>query len=156
MLTGLLIHCFLSINWSFGLNERQRGHLKPFGNHREPEIVTDELLFVPDPTQFWEQYVSKNRPVVFREAAKHSRWFLLAGFTVNISEYAKNVCYFLACCSCEIRRELKAATSATATKKSLENKYLGNGDYFVIIASSSHDLLLTEHAANGLVEAQLK
>ena len=73
MLTGLLIHCFLLINLSFGLNENQRGHLKPFGNHREPEIVTDELLFVPDPTQFWEQYVSKNRPVVFREAAKHSR-----------------------------------------------------------------------------------
>ena len=28
--------------------------------------------------------------------------------------------------------------------------------YFVIIASSSHPLLLTEHAANGLVEALLK
>ena len=30
------------------------------------------------------------------------------------------------------------------------------GDYYVIIASSSHPLLLTEHAANGLVEAPLK
>ena len=39
---------------------------------------------------------------------------------------------------------------------SLENKYLGNGDYFVIIASSSYLLLLTEHVANGLVEAPLK
>ena len=29
------------------------------------------------------------------------------------------------------------------------NKELGNGDYFVIIASSSDPLLLTEHAANG-------
>ena len=48
------------------------------------------------------------------------------------------------------------ATTATATKASLENKHLGNGDYFVIIASSSHPLLLTEHAANGLVVAQLK
>ena len=44
---------------------------------------------------------------------------------------------------------------ATASKMSLENKHLGNGDYFVIIAYSSH-LLLTEHAANGLVEAPLK
>ena len=43
-----------------------------------------------------------------------------------------------------------------ATKTSLENKHLGNGDYFVIIASSSHLLFLTEHAANGLVEAPLK
>ncbi|KAK2547733.1 Bifunctional peptidase and arginyl-hydroxylase JMJD5 [Acropora cervicornis] len=87
MLTGLLIHCFLSINWSFGLNEHLRGHLKPFGNHREPEIVTDELLFVPDPTQFWEQYVSKNRPVVFREAAKHSRAFELWTEEYLIEQY---------------------------------------------------------------------
>ena len=45
---------------------------------------------------------------------------------------------------------------ATATKTSLENKHLGNGDYFVIVASSSHSSLLTEHPANGLVEAPLK
>ena len=37
------------------------------------------------------------------------------------------------------------------------NKHLGNSDYFVIIASSWHRLLLTENAANGLqVEAWLK
>ena len=47
-------------------------------------------------------------------------------------------------------------TTATATKMSLENKHLGNGDYFVNIASSSHPLLLTEHAANRLVTALLK
>ena len=35
---------------------------------------------------------------------------------------------------------------------SLENKYLGNGDYFVIRASSSHLLLLTEYAANKLAD----
>ena len=45
----------------------------------------------------------------------------------------------------------QAATKATATKTSLENKHLGNGDYFVIIAFSSHPLLFTEHAANGLI-----
>ena len=42
-----------------------------------------------------------------------------------------------------------------ATKTSLENKHLGNGDYFVIIASSSHPLELTGHAANGPVEGPL-
>ena len=31
-----------------------------------------------------------------------------------------------------------------ATKTSLENSHLRNGDYFAIIASSSHSLLLTE------------
>ena len=36
------------------------------------------------------------------------------------------------------------------TKMSLENKYLVNGDYFVIIASSLPPLLFTEHAANWL------
>ena len=40
------------------------------------------------------------------------------------------------------------------TKTPLEIKHFGNGDYFVIIASYSHLLLLTEYAANGLVEAQ--
>ena len=41
-------------------------------------------------------------------------------------------------------------------KNLLEDKHLEKGDYFVIIASCSHPLLLTEHAANWLVEAPLK
>ena len=49
-----------------------------------------------------------------------------------------------------------AKTTTTAAKTSLENKHLGNGDYFQIIASSSHPILLTGHAANGQVEAPLK
>ena len=47
-------------------------------------------------------------------------------------------------------------TMATAMKMSIENTHLGNGDYFVIIGSSSHPLLLTEHAPNRLVEMPLK
>ena len=39
---------------------------------------------------------------------------------------------------------------------SLENKHLKNGNCFVIIVSSPHPLLLTEHAKNGLVKAPLK
>ena len=46
--------------------------------------------------------------------------------------------------------------TATAAKTSLENKHLGNGYYFKIIASSSHPILLIEHATNGRVEAPLK
>ena len=41
-------------------------------------------------------------------------------------------------------------------RMSLQNKHLGNGDYFGIIASSSHPMLLKEHAATGLVQAPLK
>ena len=47
----------------------------------------------------------------------------------------------------------EAATTAT---KSYLKERLGNGDDFMISASSWHPLLLTEHAANGLVEAPLK
>ena len=45
---------------------------------------------------------------------------------------------------------------AKTTKTSLENEHLGNVDHFVIITSSSDPLLLTEHAANGLLEGSLK
>ena len=46
----------------------------------------------------------------------------------------------------------------TAAKEmNKNNKHLGNGDYFAIIHdSSSHPLLVTEHAANGVAEAPLK
>ena len=46
--------------------------------------------------------------------------------------------------------------ATTATKTSLENKHLRNGDYWGSIASSSHSLLLTEHAVKGPVEVPLK
>lgn len=49
------------------------GHLKKFGQHREPDVITEELYAVPHPSEFWKTYVSQNRPVVFRGAAKHSR-----------------------------------------------------------------------------------
>ena len=49
-----------------------------------------------------------------------------------------------------------AMMTGTATKTSLENKHLGNSEYFVIITSSSHPLSLIEHAANRLIEAPLK
>lgn len=55
------------------LDEVPVGHLKPFGQHRKPDVVTQEIIAVPHPAEFWETYVSKNKPVVFRGAAIHSR-----------------------------------------------------------------------------------
>ena len=49
---------------------------------------------------------------------------------------------------CQNEKNARAARAARA--------HLGNGGYFVIIASSSYPLLLTENAANELVEAPLK
>ena len=46
--------------------------------------------------------------------------------------------------------------TATAAKTLLQNKHLRIGDYFMIIASSSHPLLSTKHAVNELVGAPLK
>ena len=48
-----------------------------------------------------------------------------------------------------IPRGIRSMTTARATKTSLENKHLGNGDYFAIIASSWHPLLLSQDAVNG-------
>ena len=53
--------------------------------------------------------------------------------------------------------ELKQQRRQIQLKRHLKiNINMGNVDYFVIIASSSHPLMLTEHSANGLVEAPLK
>ena len=64
------------------------GHQKPFGAHRQPDVVTEELQTVPHPIAFWEEYVSKNRPVVLRGAAKHSRYNYIRVylFSCNVSK----------------------------------------------------------------------
>ena len=54
-------------------------------------------------------------------------------------------------------RELKQQQRQRQRKRHLKiNIWEMVTSYVVIIASSSHPLLLTEHAANGLVEAPLK
>ena len=55
-----------------------------------------------------------------------------------------------------LQPDIIGSSSSNDGNEPLENRHLGNDDYFVIISSSSHPLLLTEHAANGLVEAPLK
>lgn len=42
-----------------------RGHLKPFGSHRPPEIV-EELPFMISPEDFYMKYVVKHKPVVIK------------------------------------------------------------------------------------------
>lgn len=49
------------------------GHLKPLGHQQPPDVVTEELHTVPQPQEFWENYVRVNKPVLFRGAAKNSR-----------------------------------------------------------------------------------
>ena len=87
----------------------------------------------------------------------YSRFAHLGGW-LAASQICLNV---TARCSYELcRRYLTlgslSSNDGNGNENVTENKHLGNGGDFLIIAPSSSPLLLTEHAANGLVEAPLK
>lgn len=63
------------------------GHMKPFGQQHAPEVETDVLDTVPQPQEFWENYVRPGKPVLFRGAAKHSRAYRLWTEDFLISTY---------------------------------------------------------------------
>ena len=56
-----------------------RGHGQQLGKHRESEGHVDVIdsSELPSPQQFWNQYASIRKPVVFRGAAKHFPAFQL-------------------------------------------------------------------------------
>eukprot|EP00794_Sanderia_malayensis_P017487 gene17487-19236_t len=66
------IHC---LDGGSELNSQKT--FKRLGEHKEPSIITEQLDYVPQPIEFYEEYVSKKRPVVFRGAAMNSRAFTL-------------------------------------------------------------------------------
>ena len=80
MAGGLKVYLFVLFH--FGLNtcirssvHRQdvpRGHGKQLGTHRDSEGHVDVIdsSKLPSPQQFWDQYASIRKPVVFRGAAK--------------------------------------------------------------------------------------
>ena len=44
------------------------GHLQPIGSHRLPEENFTILSYVPDPVEFYEDFVLTNTPVLFKGA----------------------------------------------------------------------------------------
>ena len=44
----------------------QRGHMKPFGSHRPPDYIVEELPYMISPEDFYMNFVSKHKPVVFK------------------------------------------------------------------------------------------
>lgn len=44
----------------------RRGHMKPFGSHRPPDYVVEELPYMISPQDFYMNYVVKHKPVVFK------------------------------------------------------------------------------------------
>ncbi|XP_076823464.1 uncharacterized protein LOC143469603 [Clavelina lepadiformis] len=70
-----LIYILLTLNMKCLNATGNFGHLLPFGSHREPSVKVLEINSVPQPIEFFENYVEPRRPVVFRGAAKRSRAF---------------------------------------------------------------------------------
>ena len=44
----------------------KRGHMKPFGSHRPPDYIVEELPYMISPEDFYMNYVVKHKPVVFK------------------------------------------------------------------------------------------
>ena len=44
----------------------QRGHMKPFGSHRPPDYIVEELQYMISPQDFYMNYVVKHKPVVLK------------------------------------------------------------------------------------------
>ena len=44
----------------------KHGHMKPFGSHRPPDYVVEELPYMISPQDFYMNYVVKHKPVVFK------------------------------------------------------------------------------------------
>ena len=44
------------------------GHMQPLGSHRPMAGEIERIDYVPDPVTFYEEYVAKERPVIFTGA----------------------------------------------------------------------------------------
>ena len=44
------------------------GHMQPIGSHRPPEESISILSYVPNPVEFYEDYVIMQTPVLFKGA----------------------------------------------------------------------------------------
>lgn len=53
------------------------GHLQPLGSHRPPEGAIKSVELVPTPQEFYNEYVLKGQPVIFKGTAKLSLGFQL-------------------------------------------------------------------------------
>ncbi|EDV24225.1 uncharacterized protein TRIADDRAFT_57495 [Trichoplax adhaerens] len=67
---------FLSINVCT-TSDDLRGHNQPLGMQRDPDGHIDTLTSLPTPREFWENYLSKSRPVLIKNAIGSSPAFNL-------------------------------------------------------------------------------
>lgn len=44
----------------------KHGHMKPFGSHRPPDFIVEELPYMISPQEFYMNFVAKHKPVVIK------------------------------------------------------------------------------------------
>ena len=83
-----LLFIFLGLFWCLDSTDQNnalpKGHGEQLGKHRSSDGHIDVLETVPHPQDFWNDYVSIRKPVVFRGAAKN-----FPAFTLWTDEYLK-------------------------------------------------------------------
>ena len=69
-----LLSCCLLI-FLLGIKESitLRGNHRRLGEQCDASVKTDVLYSVPQPLQFYEEFVKENKPVVFKDAIRGSR-----------------------------------------------------------------------------------
>lgn len=66
----------------------KRGHMKPFGSHRPPDFIVEELPYMISPQDFYMNYVAKHKPVVFKGIV-----FCLFCLILNYFTFSCSICY---------------------------------------------------------------
>jgi len=73
---ALLGICIFATTLSLGQSEDPPGHMQPIGSHQAP-LPIDEVITLPDPIEFYDEYVQPSKPVLFKGAAKKFPSFAL-------------------------------------------------------------------------------
>ena len=63
----ILLICIIAVIGSDGGVDLP-GHMQPIGSHRPPEDNITILSYVPDPLEFYEEYMSLKKPVLLKGA----------------------------------------------------------------------------------------
>lgn len=77
-----ILICFITLNEvtaeNIGSVSRfPKGHQEKLGSHRLPDGNIEEIWQMPTASEFYHNYVSKSKPVIFKGAAKQSDAFHL-------------------------------------------------------------------------------
>nr|XP_002737753.2 PREDICTED: lysine-specific demethylase 8-like [Saccoglossus kowalevskii] len=71
--------------------EHPRGHLQPLGSHQPPEGDIEKIDVIPPPDVFYNKYIKRSKPVIFKDAAKALPGFSLWNDDYLRTEYGDNI-----------------------------------------------------------------